>query len=147
MTQITHLFIWVNLGLSRFLNPSCDLANVNRIPSNMMGLTQATADKTNIFRHRCQTRTPKNTGESVLSQQDKAQNLVSMVVMRGCDFELFDHLGQHHKNNLAVNPKRSVDDDITAVDIFFDQQHGSFFTKWIQALKHRWKKCLDCKED
>lgn len=50
------------------------------------------------------------------------------------------------KQRLTVNYYGSDDTVISSVDELFDQQHESVFNM-IQALQHRWKMYVDCKED
>ena len=59
--------------------------------------------------------------------------------MASSDYVLFPNLKKH-----LVGKQY---DEVTAVEDFFEDQDESFFTTGIQALQHRWKKCVDLKGD
>ncbi|CAI9733412.1 Hypothetical predicted protein [Octopus vulgaris] len=106
---------------------------------------------------------PGKLAKGVLFHQDDApvhKSLVSMAVVRDCGFEVVDHppcspdlapsdyyLFPNMKKHLAGKQHRSDDDVMCAVDDFFNQRDESFFTNGIQALQHRWKKCVDREGD
>ena len=51
------------------------------------------------------------------------------------------------KKHLAGKQDRTDDKVISAAEDFFEDQHESFYTTGIQALRHRWKKCVDHRGD
>ena len=85
-----------------------------------------------------------------------------MAAVHKCGFELVNHppyssdlapsdyfLFPYIKKHLAgkqyyTNDMRS---HISEVEDFFEVQNESFYTTGIQALQHRWKKCVDCRGD
>ena len=88
--------------------------------------------------------------------QDNTPAQKSVVAM-AAGFELVDHLPYspdlapsdyflfpNMKKQLAGKQYRTDDEVISAVEDFFeDQDAQSFYTRGIQALQHRWKKCVD----
>ncbi|UYV79992.1 hypothetical protein LAZ67_18001342 [Cordylochernes scorpioides] len=59
------------------------------------------------------------------------------------DFHLFPHL----KKSLSGIQFRSDEEVIDTVTSSFESLEISFFLEGIKALEHRWKKCIDLKED
>ena len=82
-----------------------------------------------------------------------------MAAVHDCGFELVDHppyspdLAPSYyflfpnimKKHLAG--KQYQTDDKCAVEEFFKNQDESFYPMGIQALQHRWKKCVDWRGD
>ena len=99
----------------------------------------------------------------VLFHQDNApahKSVVAMAAVRDCGFELVDHppyspdlapsdyfLFPNMNKHLAGKQYRTDDEVISAVEEFFKDQDESFYTTRIQALQHRWKKCVDRRGD
>ena len=78
--------------------------------------------------------------------------------MHECGFTLLDHppyspdlalsdyfLFQNMKKHLAGRYYRAGEEVIAAVEEFFRDQDGGFYSIGIQELQHRWKKCVDRK--
>ena len=59
------------------------------------------------------------------------------------DFRLFPKL----KTAISGTHFQSDDDVIHAVDDFLNGQEKDFFKSGIEALKHRWQKCIDTEGD
>ena len=59
------------------------------------------------------------------------------------DFHLFPKL----KTPISGTHFQSDDDAIHAVDDFLNGQEKDFFKSGIEALKHRWQKCIDTEGD
>ena len=59
--------------------------------------------------------------------------------MAPSDFHLFPKL----KTAISATHFQSDDDVIHAVDDFLNGQEKDFFKSGIEALKHRWQKCID----
>ena len=59
------------------------------------------------------------------------------------DFHLFPKL----KAAISGTHFQSDDDVILAVDGFLNSQDKEFFKSGIEALKHRWQKCIDTEGD
>ena len=83
-----------------------------------------------------------------------------MSTVCDCGFELIDHppyspdlapsdyfLFPNVKKHLAGNWYQTDDDVISAIEDFFESQEENFYSTGIQALEHRWKKCVDCRGD
>ena len=82
-----------------------------------------------------------------------------MAAVSDCGFELVDHppyspdlassdyfLFPNVKNPHLVGKQYQTDDEVTAIEDLFENQDESY-TTGIQALPHRWKKCVDFKGD
>ena len=97
-------------------------------------------------------------------QQDNApahKSVVAMADVRDCGFELIDHPAPYspdltpsdyflflNMKTHSVEKQYPTDDEvISAVADFFEDQDESFYTTGIQALQHRWKKCVDRRGD
>ena len=83
-----------------------------------------------------------------------------MAAVHDCGFELVDHpsyspdlapsnhfLFPNIKKQLAGKQYRTDDEVISTVQDFFVDQDERFYTTGIQALLHRWKKCVDRRGD
>ena len=83
-----------------------------------------------------------------------------MSTVHDCGFELIDHppyspdlapsdyfLFANLIKHLAGKRYESDDDVISAVEDFFESQEENFYATRIQALQHRWKKCVDRRGD
>ena len=83
-----------------------------------------------------------------------------MSAVHDCGIEMVDH--PPYSADLALsdyflfpNVKKTwlgsiywtEDEVISAVADFFEDQYESFYTTGIQALQHRWKKCVDHRGD
>lgn len=106
---------------------------------------------------------PGKLTKGVLYHQDNApphKSVVAMATVRDCGFELVPHppyspdlapsdfhLFPNLKKQLAGKHFDSDDDVISAVTDFFDDQEETFYKTGIQALQHRWQKCVDRKGD
>ena len=102
--------------------------------------------------------------KGVLFHQDNApahKSLVAMAAVCYCGFELVNHppyspdlapsdyilFPNMQKNTWLRSSIGPNDEVISAVEDFFEDQDESFYTIGIQALQHRWKKCVDRRGD
>lgn len=101
--------------------------------------------------------------KGVLFHQDNApahKSVVAMAAVHDCGFELVDHpsyspglapsdyfLFPNMRKHLAGKQYQTDDEVISAAEDFFDHQSESIYTKGIQSLQHRWKKCVDHRGD
>ena len=102
---------------------------------------------------------PGKLTKGVLFHQDNApvhKSVVAMATLHDCGFELIQHppyspdlapsdfhLFPNMKKDLAGKRYHSDDDVISAVTDFFDDKDETFYKSGIQALQHRWQKCVD----
>ena len=98
-----------------------------------------------------------------LLHQDNApahKSMIAMAAAHDCGFELIEHppyspdlapsdyfLFPNMKKHLAGKHFRTDDEVICAVEDFFECQDETFFSKGIQALQHRWNKCVERRGD
>ncbi|KAM9359101.1 uncharacterized protein gal3st2 [Symphorus nematophorus] len=115
------------------------------------------------LRKAIKTKRPGKLTKGVLIHQDDApayKSVVAMAAVHDCGFELVDHppyspdlipsdyfLFPNMKKHLAGKHYWTDDEVISAVEDFFDHQDDSFYTKGVEALQHRWKKCVDRRGD
>ena len=102
--------------------------------------------------------------KGVLFHQDNAptrKSVVAMAAVRDWGFELVDHppyspdlapsdyylLPQHEKNTWLGSSIRPMMRSYLQLRTFFVDQAESFYTTGMQALQHRWKKCVDSRGD
>ncbi|MCU7903102.1 MAG: transposase [Candidatus Thiodiazotropha sp. (ex Lucinoma aequizonata)] len=101
--------------------------------------------------------------KGVLFHQDNApahKSVVAMAALHDCGFELIGHppyspdlapsdfhLFPNMKKELAGKHYANDNDVISAVEEFLDLQEDTFFASGIQALQHRWQKCVDLQGD
>ena len=115
------------------------------------------------LRQAIKSKRPGELTKGVLLHQENApahNSLVAMSAVHDCGFGLIDHtpyspdlatsdyfLLPNLKQRLAGKRYESNDDAISAVRDFFEGQEENFYAPGIQALQHRWKKCVDHKGD
>ena len=115
------------------------------------------------LRQAIKSKRPGKLTKGVLPHQDNApahKSMVAMSAVHDCGFELIDHppyspdlalsdyfLFPNLKKHLAGKRYESDDDAISAVEDFFEGQEEKFYVTGIQALQHRWKKCVDRRRD
>ena len=87
------------------------------------------------------------------------KSVVAVAAVRDCDLNwlvTLHILSWYHltifcsptwKKHLAGKQYRTDDEVISAVEDFLADQDESFYTTSIQALQHRWKKCVDPRGD
>ena len=101
--------------------------------------------------------------KGVLFHQDNApvhKSVIAMAAIHDCGFKLIEHppyspdlapsdchLFPKLKTAISGTHFQSDDDVIHAVDDFLDGQEKDFFKSGIEALKHRWQKCIDTEGD
>ena len=84
------------------------------------------------------------------------KSVVALSTVHACGYELINHppyspnlapsnyfLFPNVKKHVAGNRYQTNCDVISAVEDFFEGQVENFYTTGIQALHHRWKKCMD----
>ena len=101
--------------------------------------------------------------KGVLFHQDNApvhKSAIAMAAINDCGFELVEHppyspdlapsdfhLFPQLKRVIAGTHFQSNDDVIHAVEAFLNDQEKEFYKSGIEALKHRWQKCIDKEGD
>ena len=106
---------------------------------------------------------PGKLTKGVLFHQDNApahKSAIAMATVHACGFQVVDHppyspdlapsdfhLFPNMKKHLAGKQYRTDDEVISAVEEFFDNQQEKFYLEGIQALQHRWTKCVNLKGD
>ena len=101
--------------------------------------------------------------EGVLFHQDNAlvhKSVIAVAAIHDCGFKLIEHppyspdlapsdfhLFPKLKTAISGTHFQSDDDVIHAVDDFLNVQEKDFFKSGIEALKHRWQKCIDTEGD
>ena len=101
--------------------------------------------------------------KGVLFHQDNApahKSVVAMAAINDCGFELVQHppyspdlapsdfhLFPKLKKAISGSHFQSDDDVILAVEDFLEGQDKDFFKSRIEALQHRWSKCIDTEGD
>ena len=99
----------------------------------------------------------------MLFHQDNApvhKSAIALAAIHDCGFKLFEHppyssdlapsdfhLFPNLKTAISGTHFQSDDDVIRAVDNFLNGQEKDFFKSGIEALKHRWQKCIDTEGD
>ena len=87
------------------------------------------------------------------------KSVVAMVTVRDCDSELVNHRpnspdmaspeyflfpSKNTQKTLGWEAVYRTDDEVvSAVEDCFEDQDENFYTSGIQALQHRWKKCVE----
>ena len=115
------------------------------------------------LRQAIKSKQPGKLTKDVLLHQDNVpahKSLVALSAVHDCGFELIDHppyspdlapsddfLFPNLNKHLAGKWYESDDDITSAVENFFEGQEENFYATGIQVLQHRWKKCVDCRED
>ena len=88
------------------------------------------------------------------------KSVIAMAAIHDCGFKLIDHppnspdlapsdfhLFPKLKTAISGTHFQSDDDVIHALDDFLNSQEKDFFKSGIEALKHRWQKCIDTEGD
>ena len=83
-----------------------------------------------------------------------------MAAVRDCGFQVVDcplyspdlapsdyFLFPNMKTRLAGKQYQTDDEVISAVEDLFEDQDESLYTMGIQVLQHRWKKCVDLRDE
>lgn len=106
---------------------------------------------------------PRKMSKGVLLQHDNApahKSAIAQHAIRDCGYELIQHppyspdlapsdfhLFPNMKKELSGNRFMNDDDVIDAVDEFLTLQDENFYFQGIQALQHRWEKCVNIEGD
>lgn len=101
--------------------------------------------------------------KKIIFHQDNAPahtSNVAMAAIHDCGFELLSHppyspdlapsdfhLFRHLKESLRGTAFEGDEDVISAVNQWFQDQDEKFFLEGVQALKHRWEKCVQLRGD
>ena len=101
--------------------------------------------------------------KGVLFHQDNTpvhKSVIATAAIHDCGFKLIEHppyspdlapsdfhLFSKLKTAISGTHFQSDDDVIRAVDDFLNRQEKDFLKSGIEALKHRWQKCIDTERD
>ena len=101
--------------------------------------------------------------KGVLFHQDNApahSSMLAMATIRDCGFQLVPHppyspdlapsdfhLFPNLKKDLAGQRYTTDEEVIDAFDSYLEDQPKDFYCSGIEALRHRWKKCVDLQGD
>ncbi|KAM4678284.1 histone-lysine N-methyltransferase SETMAR-like isoform 1-T2 [Discoglossus pictus] len=121
------------------------------------------ADLVRRLHHKIKEKRHEKLHQGVLFHQDNTlahKSSDATAALHECGFEILDHpsfspdlapsdfhLFPSLKKHLAGSQFLTDEDVITAVDAFLDAQDKIFFTIGINALLHRWQKCIDFNGD